>query len=355
MKKLVFILISIAWIGLMFTSCEEEEIGPVLKLDDVVPPSIQAPADGGTFVFTEDQAQDNFDLFQWVAADYGYDAAVSYSLQIDVQGNNFADAVEIGNTTSDSLRMTVDEFNSKLLNLGLTPDQAADIELRVRSVISEYVDTFYSAPVGLTVTPYLVEIVYPSLWVPGDFQAASGYGSDWSPGDAGQIWSPTDNGRYEGYINFAGSANFKFTSQPDWNGTNYGDSGTEGELSDDGGAGNLTIAEAGYYKFNVDINTLTYTQLKTDWGLVGDATGSWDTDQDMTYDMTAKTWSITLDLVVGKIKFRANDGWDLNYGDIGADGILEAGGDDIDIPEAGNYTVTLNLANYPYSYTVVKN
>ena len=100
----------------------------------------------------------------------------------------------------------------------------------------------------------------------------------------------------------------------------------------------------------------TYTSLKTSWGLIGSATPNlWDSDQDMTYDGATKVWSITLNLTAGDIKFRANDGWDLNYGDTGPDGKLEEGGADIAIESAGNYTITLDLSGAIYTYTVKKN
>jgi hypothetical protein len=59
-------------------------------------------------------------------------------------------------------------------------------------------------------------------------------------------------------------------------------------------------------------------------------------------------------LTANFIKFRANDAWDLNYGDTGADGSLEAGGDNIPIEEAGTYEITLDLSSYPYTYSLEK-
>jgi hypothetical protein len=54
------------------------------------------------------------------------------------------------------------------------------------------------------------------------------------------------------------------------------------------------------------------------------------------------------------MKFRANNGWDINYGDKGADGMLDFNSDNIKIPSAGNYTITLDFSsprNYKYSLT----
>jgi hypothetical protein len=43
------------------------------------------------------------------------------------------------------------------------------------------------------------------------------------------------------------------------------------------------------------------------------------------------------------MKFRANNNWDFNFGDTGADGTLEAGG--TNISTAGTYLITLDLSH----------
>ncbi len=112
-------------------------------------------------------------------------------------------------------------------------------------------------------------------------------------------------------------------------------------------------ADAGFYRFDVDLNTLTYTLLKTEWGLIGSATpGGWDADQNMTFDPTANTWKIQLDLTPGEMKFRANDDWGLNYGDNGSDALLERDGANIVISNAGNYLITLYLDKPDHTYSI---
>ena len=190
--------------------------------------------------------------------------------------------------------------------------------------------------------------------MPGNYQAASGYTSDWSPDVAPQLYSLKDNDKYEGYVNMAnGSNEFKFTDLPDWT-INWGDTGADGTLDSDGD--NIILADAGYYKMNVDLTALTYTLMNTDWGLIGSATpGGWDSDQDMTYDPVNYVWTITLDLIAGEAKFRANDDWALNYGDDNANLKLNEGGANIAIAADGNYTITLDLSQAVYRYAVVKN
>lgn len=173
-----------------------------------------------------------------------------------------------------------------------------------------------------------------TLYVPGDHQG-------WNPGSAPTLYSRNFDFKYSGYVYFgADNTPFKITSQPNWDGTNYGDGGG-GTLSESGG--NLEVAEAGMYKIDVDLNANTYSMTKTEWGLIGDATsGGWDESTPMAYDPATKLWSVTTTLKDGSFKFRANNNWDINIG--GDLNNLNYGGDNISATE-GKYTITLNLSN----------
>ena len=79
----------------------------------------------------------------------------------------------------------------------------------------------------------------------------------------------------------------------------------------------------------------------TTWGIIGDATANgWDSDQDMTWNEEKHCWCATITLTDGTIKFRANDGWDINFG--GNPENLNAGGDNIPVT-AGTYDIDLYL------------
>jgi len=186
---------------------------------------------------------------------------------------------------------------------------------------------------------------YPVLYVPGSYQG-------WDPENTTTVLgSVNSDGNYEGYLYFAeANTMFKFTPQPNWD-YDWGDDDADGTL--DVGGTDITVADPGYYKINVDTNALTYTYEKTEWGVIGSATaGGWDADQDMTYDPETGYWTALLDLTAGAIKFRANDDWALNYGDDGADGILAEGAADIVIPSAGTFMVKLKLGAPDYTYSI---
>lgn len=193
---------------------------------------------------------------------------------------------------------------------------------------------------------YSIEIIGEmnlTLYVPGGHQG-------WNPATAPTLYSRNFDFIYEGYVYFDAANEFKFTSEPSWDGTNYGDGGN-GTLSTDGGAGNLNVGEAGYYLLKADLSgsPYTYSIVKTQWGLIGDATqGGWDSSTPMTFNPGTNLWSVTSNLEGGKdFKFRANDGWDINLG--GDLSNLSYGGDNIRVSDSGSYVITLDLSD-PTTY-----
>ncbi len=214
-----------------------------------------------------------------------------------------------------------------------------------KALVQKFYPNVTSAGLYSSPKPRKHKADYPVIYVPGDYQEPT-----WDPANSTQLASVNSDGTYEGYIWVEAGKQFKFTDGPSWD-VNYGDDGMDGTL--EAGGANIAPAETGYYKLNVNLNDLTYTMVKTEWGVIGDGTaGGWDTDQNMTYDPETKLWSAMLDLTAATIKFRANDGWDINYGDDGPNGILEAGGANIPVPEAGTYVITMKLGTPDYTYTL---
>jgi len=352
MRKLSILFLSIVAI-FAFSSCDKGEFGPVMSTTPGSP-TMTAPDAGSSYTLTEDAANDTLMTLNWTEPDYGFSAGITYTIEMDQTGNNFADAMDLATTHQPRFSITTGDMNGKLLGAGYSPKQEITLEFRVSASVADSVQKEVSEPISLSFTPYSVCQYCPAIYVPGGYQGASGYTNDWSPADAPALHTVDGQDQYEGYVNMANAnSEFKFTADQSW-ATNWGDNGGDGTL-ENGGA-NIKLAESGYYKFNVDINALTYSTLKTTWGVIGSATADgWNSDQDMTYDPDQKVWTITTDLSAGEIKFRANNGWDLNYGDDGGDGSLEAGGANIAVGSAGNYTIVLDLSGDVYTYSLTKN
>jgi hypothetical protein len=286
----------------------------------------------------------------WSAADFGFPAGTAYLIELDIAGNNFSEPIALANVNALSLDdLTQGELNNILLAKNLEGETPADVELRVTATVSQEVQSLVSDPVTITVIPYTGTVIIPQLQVPGSYQG-------WDPANNNTtIFSPKSDNRYEGYLNIQdANAFYKYTQGPSWD-VNWGDNGNDGSLEPNGA--DIPTSTPGVYRLNVNLTALTHTQTFTSWGLIGSATpGGWDSDQDLTYDDAERKLTITLDLVAGEAKFRANDDWAINFGDDMANGTLEYDGANIVIAEAGNYTIDLLIIGVSkYRYTVTKN
>jgi len=358
MKKYNFL--GIIAVLFLFAACEKDETKAYLS-STPVGAVVQYPTANESIVLTvADSAE--YVTFNWDLADFGYPAAATYLVQFDKQGGDFSAPMDVVTSVTNSASMMVYTLDNLLLSNGLIEDEANSLDMRVRAIIkgeggSAFADTVFSEIVSFSITPFKIVINYPKLYVPGSYQG-------WSATDATTIISSVkSNNKYEGYLYFTeATTSFKLLKVPAWEEANtIGDpesSGTSGTLQiGSWGGNNINVSGGpGYFKINADLNEKTYSALKTDWGVIGSASaGGWDSDTNMTFDTTTKLWTLTTALSVGEIKFRANDGWDLNYGDTGADRKLDAGGDNIKVTEAGNYTITLDLTQPVYTYKLVKN
>lgn len=142
-----------------------------------------------------------------------------------------------------------------------------------------------------------------------------------------------------------GDGEFKIRLNNDW-GVNYGDDGVDGTL--EAGGANIAVS-AGNYLVTFDEAALEYTIESIDiWGLVGSAApNGWDgPNERFTRDFSlTDVWVLNgVTLIDGEIKFRTNDSWDVNFGDTGNDGTLEAGGDNIAV-SAGTYDIVLDFSD----------
>lgn len=161
-------------------------------------------------------------------------------------------------------------------------------------------------------------------------------------------WATNDYLAGEDGVHFTGfmylnQNGFKFCTQPEWKGTNYG-----ADFNTAADAANITMTEeAGYYKVDVDLESKSYVLTPiTTIGIIGSASpNGWDSDVDMTYvPYNAETKALgyweakDITLASGEIKFRANDDRAINWGgDVNA---LTQGGDNISV-DAGTYDIKL--------------
>ncbi len=354
MKKIVSISLSLTLGMALLFSCKKNE--PKVLIDANATPSVLSATPS---TVTTDSLQDDATAltFNWTNTNYGYDAANKYTLEIAKEGT------EWGGAESKSFEMER-EISSKHTNLdlnniaiawGFDTVSGGEIMARVKSsVVNTKLAPVYSNVVKVKILPYTKALppAAKKLYVPGDYQG-------WNPATAPDIESASGDGVYTGLVDMikpggAGSGEFKFTDKQSWDGPNYGAGAGADDLSIDSGAGNLSLAEEGTYRFTVNTNTLKWSYEKRNWGLIGSATpDGWNSDQNMQFDNATKKYVITVDLVAGEIKFRVNDDWGENLGDDGNDGALENNGANIPVAVDGNYTISLDADGK--AYTITKN
>lgn len=340
-KNLIILILLLGFVGL-FSNCKKDGT-QVTIADNVIVPSILTFPD---LALSRDNSTDTIE-FVCSPVQPGFTASTKYVLEACPTGNDFLESVEIySGIQIKSVKMTVSDLNERLLKI-LTEDKTSSADFRVRVTLVQDGGTGVEPLIydSETATKNVTTYGLPRLDLIGS-------------GIEQKIVSPAGDGNFKQYVKLD-PAN-PFTLYDPVTDTYYGGSG--GTLVVAGA--DLTVDTKGYYDLQADINNLTYTIDPYMIAIIGDATGSWDNDQDMDFNAAKGYWYITLDLAGGKfIKFRKNDGWAWNMGladgeNGGLSGDLKQGGvgNDIPIAESGNYTVYFTiLSDAAGKYQIVKN
>jgi hypothetical protein len=316
--------------------CQKDEVLTTLNPNAVLTANI-SPA---TAVLLKDNAAQNGVTVSWVAPDFGFQAAPNYTVLLDLKGNNFSKAVTLGAGTVLSKSLKVSELNAILIGFGIAPGTAADLEIKVQSLIGT-ATVLNSSVLAFKATPYLDKLDLSTPWgVVGSATPGQWNGPDlpfYKTGVANELVA---------YVTLT-DGEIKFRKNNDW-AENLG--GKNGVLS---AGGDNIVVKAGSYRITMNPVALTYKIDKYSWGLVGSATpNAWNgPDLDMRYDATVDLWRAEVALADGEIKFRQNNDWANNFG--GKNGVLSAGGDNITVKK-GTYLITADFAKLKYTITPYK-
>lgn len=312
------------------------------------------------------------------AAGTGYGPQVMFKTLVDLPTVTTASVSEITKTSAVTGGEVVKdggaEVTARGLVWGMSPEPTTDDNLidggmglgafvsnltELEKYTTYYVRAFATNSAG---TAYGENIEFTTLadiltwYLPGDYVEASYPGTDlgnWNPGSSPQVISTIENpASLEGYIYMANEGNnWKFATQPNWDGPNYGDAGG-GVL--DPGADNINSSK-GFYKINADATALTYTAIAQVWGVIGSGSPmGWDDETPLVYSPEAMQWQGVMHFTAAEIKFRANHDWGFNYGSDAADGNLQPGGANIPVDVEADYSIELDFST-PNEYTYVLN
>ncbi|MCZ8020659.1 MAG: SusE domain-containing protein [Cytophagales bacterium] len=214
-----------------------------------------------TFSGTFETQSETFQTFEWSAVDFGFQAAVTYTLQIDVEGNDFADAVNIISVSNaTTVLLTKGQFNAKLLELELEPDEEYQVEARIQAKVNNSsIAPAFSQSVVIQATPFAT--TFPPIFGMG--AALNG----WGPWNSKEVEFPSVAPNvYETTARFTNGETFRWFKQADWgpDSYNYLFFSSVSNLFENGNDGDKNlryIGPTGFVKVTVNLKLKTVTAV----------------------------------------------------------------------------------------------
>ena len=287
-KECVFLISFLFILG----ACDDVEI---VELNDSANTTVSLSAN--SVVLTEDIIDTEVLTISWSDPDFGFTAAATYKVLIDVEGGDFTTAQVINVGSSLLKSFTGGELNANLIALGLVPFESANVVVKISTHLSDSQEMI-SEPVVLMVTPFSSVLDLSTTW--GVVGSAA---NNWGATPDLPFYTTSQAGVLVAYVTLI-DGEIKFRENNEWT-LNYGDTGNDGSLEVNGD--NIAVS-AGIYKIVMDLNNLTYTIDPFTLGAVGEFSG-WGTSPDapFTYDPTSDQWRLIITLPDGDMKFRLNN------------------------------------------------
>ncbi|GAA4161920.1 hypothetical protein GCM10022217_28420 [Chryseobacterium ginsenosidimutans] len=206
--KHLFKILTLFVVAFFVASCEKDEDQAVLQN----PSASNLKADKTNLVLIKDNEAQTAITFDWKSPDYGVAVAQKNQLQIAVKGTNFASPknVDLADGTV-KVSYTVAEFNNMMLDAGLAPGLATNIEVRLSSKLGSY-DAIKSNILTISATPYMT--AYPSFYIVGDASAVG-----WDAATSQLLYKKDNLSTIYTYLE--NGKTFRFLGQQDWGPTNY--------------------------------------------------------------------------------------------------------------------------------------
>ena len=334
--------------GLTMASCTQEHIDV-----QYIPENAVAPVLGD--IQGCELAEDGADIVvEYTKADFGVATAQSHNLYVS-KSEDMAD-MKKAKATFDATTITLKQAD---LNVTALDFAAAGEEVDLYFAIVANLNTDKGAAVAgtdlqsnvvkATFKSYVADVLptdkYNKVWVIGDY-------CGWDHGKTQFLFDYTASGTtFTGVVDFADKAanGFKLTGVAGWDDTcNWGlednttaeAEATSLQLITGGGSQDIKCYAKRFYGFEFDNTSLV---LKKTWsanqiGVIG-LNGDWDNDIVMEYNPVWTRFYVDIEATGDtEMKFRADAGWDLNWGVDCAQG-----GDNIKVA-AGKYRVYFNPA-----------
>ena len=359
---LLFLPILLIW------SCQDDD-------DNIIANAITAPivleADSNAVDLNVNYKNNPGLTLVWSHADYDVQAIPRYTVWFALD-DAFVTGRQVFNTTNRTKTWTVEQINILVQDMGMPSNELGTLYVKVKSALGDQGQlAMESNVVTFQMTPYTT-YSFDDYYLVGNATSAG-----WNPNNTNQAMFRNPNSEKEfsftGYFDSAtpGDINegrFKLIEDlgqwtPQWGDVrNEGsdEQATSGDVAGNpatqgGDPGRFGVMDSGYYTFYINFNTLKYTITPYDAsgatiyervGIIGDATVTgWDGDTAMmrNTEFDPHNWYMqNVELGNGEIKFRANEDWDVSWGNTTPySGVGQLGGDNIPV-SAGVYNIWFN-------------
>ena len=346
MKKLLYSILALA--GVVATSCTQEHVEV-----QYIPGNVVAPTLGAIEGCTLSEGGSDI-VIEYTEADFGVATAKAHNLYI-AKSEDMADMKKAKATFgAGTITLTQADLNVVALDFA---EAGAEVDMYFAVVANLNTDKgavvagteSYSNVVKATFKSYVADVLptekFDKVWVIGKY-------CEWAHDKTQFLFDYTASGTtFAGVVDFADKAaeGFKLTGVAGWDDTcNWGledNTTAEAEASSlqlitGGGSQDIKAYAKRFYGFEFDKTTLV---LKKSWGadqigIIG-LNGDWDNDIVMEYNPKWTRFYADIEAPADtEMKFRADAGWDLNWGVDCAQG-----GGNIAVA-AGNYRVYFNPA-----------
>ena len=302
----------------------------------------------------------------WDPATFSLPVEAKYKLEIS-NTDKFDKPYMLAQTSQSVTNMTFTnkELNEAAKKIGLLPFKSQKMYFRVTSYLGVNDMMQQSKVTSINITPYLASPIYDyvDLYLIGN-ATAGGWDNLATNNWLLPMLKTADKNKYTftGLFKVGGFKMIKVKGSWD---AQFGLGAAAGQLSTDGGSGDIKILTEGYYKLTVDTAALTYTlepatapaKTYTSVSIIGSVNGNWNTDTQLTQStFDPHVWMKKgVSLTSGEFKFRANNAWDTSWGTNSEFfGVATINGANIPLSAEWTYDVYFNDATGAYTVIPVK-
>lgn len=299
----------------------------------------------------------------WDRAGYSVPVEVKYQVELS-DTESFENKTTLPVTNEKFVTLTNKELNEKVKEIGLQPYVEQKLYFRVISFLggSDLVQT--SNVSSIAITPYLAS---PTYTYTDYYMIGSATAADWDNSSPNLIpLHKTDDSNKYTFTGLLKAGAFKMIrDKGSWT-VQFGKGAEDGQLSTDGGSGDIPVAEEGYYTLTIDTSALTYTLVKIatpttpvydSVSIIGTVNGDWNNDTQLVKSAhDPHLWTLMgVSLNDGEFKFRANNAWDMDWG-TNAEwfGTATKGGSNIPLSATWTYNIYFNDVTGQYTIIPVK-